>query len=167
MTVPSLTPAPNRSADNVDTDPTTRRAAACTGRTPSAAREAIARECGSSEDEDAREPDADQHERGTRSREHPFEWERDRGAHVATRVLELVEGCAPGVGTERQLEQPRRSDRSDANPRLKRSRSAGARPRMSATPTMASATGTARRTQPTSIPAISRSALPTTPDQSA
>ena len=34
---------PNRSPESVDIDPTTRRAAACTGRTPSAARAAIAR----------------------------------------------------------------------------------------------------------------------------
>ena len=73
-------------------------------------------QCGSSEDEDAREPDADEHERGTRGREHSFEWERDRGAHVATRVLELVERCAPGVGAERQLEQPRRGDREQREP---------------------------------------------------
>jgi hypothetical protein len=60
------------------------------------------------EDEDAREADADEHESGARGREHSFEGKRDGSTHVATRVLELVERCAPRVGTERELEQPRR-----------------------------------------------------------
>ncbi len=55
-------------------------------------------------------------ESGTRCREDSFEWKRDRSAHVAASVLELVERCAPRVWTERQLEQAGRGHREQREP---------------------------------------------------